>query len=101
MRWATHVACHGEAQFEGHGNLTPREWPTGAEAHLDGSVYRPVVLTARTVMPDDGRWARVWDAMRELAVRYGAQSVRLVCWFGWADAVSDAAGLGHEWMFLP
>ncbi|MFI0980697.1 hypothetical protein ACH4SP_27260 [Streptomyces sp. NPDC021093] len=79
---ASPVAYQGEGEFEGHGMLAPREWPPGAEVRHGGSVYRPVVLTPRMVMPDDGRWDRVWDAMRELAVRYGAENVRLVCWFG-------------------
>ncbi|ADI09298.1 hypothetical protein SBI_06178 [Streptomyces bingchenggensis BCW-1] len=63
-------------------DLFPSEWPPGGEAHLNGSVYRPVVLTARMFVPPDGRWAPVWASMSALAAEYGDENVRLVVWFG-------------------
>ncbi|WP_280352066.1 hypothetical protein [Nocardia abscessus] len=60
----------------------PSEWPPGGEVCLDGAVYRPVVLTARMLAPpDEGRWARLWTAMRDLAAEHGDDNVRLVVWF--------------------
>lgn len=50
---------------------------------LDGAVYRPVVLTARMLAPpDEGTWAQVWRAMRDLSAGHGDEDVRLVVWFG-------------------
>lgn len=55
----------------------------GAEVHLNGAVYRPVVLTARMLAPpDEGCWAEVWSAMRDLAAERGDEHVRLIVWFG-------------------
>ncbi|MEU6252665.1 hypothetical protein [Streptomyces sp. NPDC047043] len=63
--------------------LAPPEWPPGREVHLDGAVYRPVMLTARMLAPpDEGCWARIWRAMRELATGPDDENVRLVVWFG-------------------
>ncbi|MCI3245647.1 MULTISPECIES: hypothetical protein [Streptomyces] len=64
-------------------HLAPPEWPPGAEVHLNGAVYRPVVLTARMLAPpDEGCWAEVWSAMRDLAAERGDEHVRLIVWFG-------------------
>lgn len=63
-------------------DLFPSEWPPGGEVHLNGAVYRPVVLTAAMFVPPDGSWAPVWAAMRALAAAYGDENVRLVVWFG-------------------
>ncbi len=61
----------------------PSEWPPGGEVCLDGAVYRPVVVTARMFAPpDEGHWARLWTAMRDLAAEHGDDNVRLVVWFG-------------------
>jgi len=69
--------------FGGDLLLAPPEWPPGAQVHLDGAIYRPVVLTARMLAPpDEGCWAQVWRAMRGLAAQYGDEQVRLVVWFG-------------------
>ncbi|MEV6140092.1 hypothetical protein AB0L63_29415 [Nocardia sp. NPDC051990] len=69
--------------FGGDMVLAPPAWPPGGEVCLEGVVYRPVVLTARMFAPpDEGRWARVWTAMRDLAAEHGDDSVRLVVWFG-------------------
>ncbi|MFJ8649384.1 hypothetical protein ACIRNI_25090 [Streptomyces sp. NPDC093546] len=58
------------------------EWPPGGEVRLNGAVYRPLVYTARIIVPPDGRWAPVWASMRALAAEYGDENVRLVVWFG-------------------
>ncbi|WP_351232100.1 hypothetical protein [Streptomyces sp. NPDC002133] len=63
-------------------DLMPPEWPQGGEVHLNGAVYRPVVLTPRMFAPPDGSWGPVWAAMRELATVHGDENVRLVVWFG-------------------
>ncbi|GAA4915133.1 hypothetical protein ACFPM3_22310 [Streptomyces coeruleoprunus] len=63
-------------------DLMPSEWPQGGEVHLDGAVYRPVVLTPRMFAPPEGSWGPVWAAMRELAAVHGDENVRLVVWFG-------------------
>ncbi|WP_243741301.1 hypothetical protein [Streptomyces sp. 8K308] len=63
-------------------NWWPPDWPQGSEFHLDGAVYRPVVLTLRMMATPDGSWAPVWAAMRELAAVHGDENVRLVVWFG-------------------
>lgn len=69
--------------FGGDLSLAPSQWPPGGEVHLNGAVYRPVVLTARMLAPpDEERWARLWTAMRDLAVEHGHDNVRLVVWFG-------------------
>ncbi|MEU0808403.1 hypothetical protein [Streptomyces sp. NPDC005970] len=69
--------------FGGHMLLAPSQWPPGGEVPLDGAVYRPVVLTARMLVPpDEAPWAQVWQTMRELAADIGAENVRLVVWFG-------------------
>ncbi|MBB4940412.1 hypothetical protein FHR32_004717 [Streptosporangium album] len=69
--------------FGGHLLLAPSKWPPGGEVHLNGVLYRPVVLTARMLAPpDEERWAPVWQAMRDLAAEYGDENVRLVVWFG-------------------
>ncbi|MFF4508175.1 hypothetical protein [Streptomyces sp. NPDC001401] len=69
--------------FGGDLLLAPPEWPPGAEVRLDGVAHRPVILTARMLAPpDEGCWAQVWSAMRDLAARYGGEHVRLVVWFG-------------------
>lgn len=69
--------------FGGHLLLSPSQWPQGGEVHLDGVVYRPVVLTAQMLAPpDEGRWAQVWKAMRDLAAECGDENVRLAVWFG-------------------
>ncbi|MEU9039811.1 hypothetical protein AB0D45_33575 [Streptomyces sp. NPDC048352] len=62
--------------------LFPSEWPPGGEVHLNGAVYRPVVLTAGMYVPPDGPWGPVWASMRALAAEYGDENVRLVVWFG-------------------
>jgi hypothetical protein len=62
---------------------SPAEWPQGGEVHLDGAVYRPVILTARMLAPpDQAPWSRVWNEMRDLADEHGDDNVRLVVWFG-------------------
>ncbi|MFJ8013113.1 hypothetical protein [Streptomyces sp. NPDC096339] len=63
-------------------DLYPHEWPPGGEVRLDRAVYRPLVHTARTIVPPDGAWAPVWASMRTLAAQYGDENVRLVVWFG-------------------
>ncbi|WP_370411644.1 hypothetical protein [Streptomyces fradiae] len=62
--------------------LCPWEWPEGGEVPLNGSVYRPVVITARMFAPPEGDWAPVWDAMRTHAAQHGDDNVRLIVWFG-------------------
>ncbi|MFD7630185.1 hypothetical protein ACFV7Q_29905 [Streptomyces sp. NPDC059851] len=63
--------------------LMPPEWPEGGEVHLNGAVYRPVVLTPRMFAPPDGdRWGPVWATMGGLAAVHGDTNVRLVVWFG-------------------
>ncbi|MFI0213882.1 hypothetical protein [Streptomyces lydicus] len=72
-----------DAAEQGFGeDLMPSEWPQGGEVHLDGAVYRPVVLTPRMFVPPDGSWGPVWAAMRELGAVHGDENVRLVVWFG-------------------
>ncbi|MEU9092435.1 hypothetical protein [Streptomyces sp. NPDC048428] len=63
-------------------DLFPSEWPAGGQVLLNGSVYRPVVLTAGMFVPPDGRWAPVWASVKVLAAEYGSENVRLVVWFG-------------------
>ncbi|MFG2630320.1 hypothetical protein [Streptomyces sp. NPDC048473] len=84
VTWATPDLGEAAADtFGGDSLLAPSEWPPAGEVHLDGVVYRPVVLTARMLTPpDEGRWAAVWKAMRDLAAEYGDENVRLVVWFG-------------------
>ncbi|MGY0055802.1 hypothetical protein ACWY4P_04445 [Streptomyces sp. LZ34] len=81
---ATPDLCEAAADtFGGDLLLAPSEWPPGGEVRLGGAVYRPVVLTARMLAPpDEKRWGPVWQAMRDLAARYGDENVRLVVWFG-------------------
>ncbi|MGW3142261.1 hypothetical protein [Streptomyces sp. NPDC001139] len=69
--------------FGGDLLLAPPEWPPGGQVRVDDAVYRPVTLTARMLAPpNEGCWAQVWSAMRELAGRHGDEQVRLVVWFG-------------------
>lgn len=69
--------------FGGDLLLAPSEWPPGGEVCLDGVVYRPVIVTARMFAPpDEGHWARLWTAMRDLAAEHGDDNIRLVVWFG-------------------
>ncbi|WP_240109038.1 hypothetical protein [Streptomyces sp. MUM 203J] len=56
----------GEAERLFGGDLFPRERP-GGEVHLNGAVYRPVVVTPRMFVPPDGRRAPVGASMRALA----------------------------------
>lgn len=63
-------------------DLSPSGWPPGGEVGLNGSVYRPVVLTAGMFVPPDGSWAPVWASMCTLAAEHGDENVRMVVWFG-------------------
>ncbi|MEU6910563.1 hypothetical protein ABZ935_35405 [Streptomyces coeruleorubidus] len=83
--WASATPGLDEAAADAFGEdvYSPPEWPQGGEVHLDGAVYRPVILTARMLAPpDQAPWSRVWNAMRDLADKHGDDNVRLVVWFG-------------------
>ncbi|MEV0173559.1 hypothetical protein AB0I00_20880 [Streptomyces sp. NPDC050803] len=83
--WASATPGLEQATADAFGEdiFSPWEWPQGGEVHLDGAVYRPVILTARMLAPpDQAPWDRVWQAMRDLAAEHGDENVRLVVWFG-------------------
>ncbi|MEU9864773.1 hypothetical protein AB0D99_28240 [Streptomyces sp. NPDC047971] len=81
VSWVPSAVVDAAAKLFGE-PLHPGEWPPGGEVPLNGAVYRPVVLTARMIVPPDGAWSPVWASMRALAAEYGDENVRLVVWFG-------------------
>ncbi|MFC8537484.1 hypothetical protein ACFUJY_26710 [Streptomyces sp. NPDC057249] len=58
-----------------------REWPDGSEWLIGDTLYRSVTMRRREAVTETGEWQPVWEAMQELADRYGDDAVRLVVWF--------------------